>query len=291
MMRISLFGKGLTVSMRVLNDHKIFLYLLVLSITSCNGYNEQMRKDPVIRHIRVTKIIAHRGYWKAEGAYENSIKALESAAMLGADGTEFDIWLTKDDSVVVNHDAVYAGKTISKTKYSELVKVRLPNGEKLPTLREYLRAAKKYPDLILFLEIHEERMLPLILHTVISEELKNEIVFTSFLKYVCERLHTIDRSLTIVPLHPLPNYASIHDYSKRFKGIAFSLQYFKAHEDIIDEAIDEGMMLATWTVGGTEVYDWFYDHHFNYIITDNPNVLVNHTIGNEKYWHDEVFLK
>lgn len=277
--------------MRVLNNYKILLYLSILFLSSCNGYNEQVRQDSVIRHTRVTKIIAHRGYWKAEGSCENSIKALESAALLGADGTEFDIWLTKDDSVVVNHDAKYAGKIISKTKYSELIKERLPNGEKLPTLREYLRAAKKYPDLILFIEIHEERMLPFILSIVINEKLNNEIVFSSFLKFVCERLHAIDRSLTILPLQPLPNYYSMHEYSKRFKGIAFSLQYFKGHEDIIDQAIEEGLMLATWTVGGAEVYDWFYDHHFKYVVTDNPNVLVNHTMGNEKYWHDEVFIK
>lgn len=267
---------------------KLLIYLPILLFLSCSGYHEQAESDSIARHGRITKIIAHRGYWKAEGACENSIKALEAAAMLGADGTEFDVWVTKDDSVIVNHDATYAGKTISDTKYSELIKVSLPNGEKLPTLREYLRAAKKFPHLILFIEIHDERLLSHILYIVKQEELKNNIIFTSFMKFVCERLHSMDRSLTIAPLQPLPSYGSIHEYSKSFKGIAFSLKYFKEHEGIISQAIEDGLMLATWTVGGSDVYDWFFDRGFQYVITDNPHMLVNHTNGNKKYWYDET---
>ena len=61
---------------------------------------------------RETKIIAHRGYWKAEGTFENSISSAKSAAAIGADGIEVDVWITADDSIVVNHDEIYHGLDI-----------------------------------------------------------------------------------------------------------------------------------------------------------------------------------
>ena len=53
-----------------------------------------------------TWIIAHRGYWKSEGSAQNSITSLKRAAEARAYGSEFDVQLTKDQNVVVNHDEI-----------------------------------------------------------------------------------------------------------------------------------------------------------------------------------------
>ncbi len=46
--------------------------------------------------------IAHRG---ASGEYpENTLLAFEKAILQRADAIELDVWLTKDDQVVVIHD-------------------------------------------------------------------------------------------------------------------------------------------------------------------------------------------
>ena len=53
------------------------------------------------------KIIAHRGYWQTSGSAQNSLASLVKADSIGCYGSEFDVWLTADDRLIVNHDRVY----------------------------------------------------------------------------------------------------------------------------------------------------------------------------------------
>ena len=84
-----------------------------------------------------TQVIAHRGFWKTEGSAQNSITALEKAAKENLYGSEFDVQITADGKLIVNHDNKFQGYVIGETPYSKLKKIRLSNGEKLPTLKKY----------------------------------------------------------------------------------------------------------------------------------------------------------
>lgn len=90
-----------------------------------------------------TKVIAHRGYWKCEGSAQNSIASLTKAAEAKVYGSEFDVQLTKDKEIVVNHDDSIQGICIFDTPFAELKDLKLSNGEKLSTLDDYLVAGKK----------------------------------------------------------------------------------------------------------------------------------------------------
>ena len=87
------------------------------------------------------KVIAHRGYWKTDGSAQNSIRSLVKADSVKVFGSEFDVWLTSDDKVVVNHDRVFKGVDFEHATLDEVRNVRLDNGEKVPTLDEYLSEA------------------------------------------------------------------------------------------------------------------------------------------------------
>lgn len=69
---------------------------------------------------RKTKVIAHRGYWKTEGAAQNSIRSLERANEIKVYGSEFDVHLTADNVPVVYHDRKIEGKDIQTASYAEL---------------------------------------------------------------------------------------------------------------------------------------------------------------------------
>ena len=60
------------------------------------------------------KVIAHRGYWETEGSAQNSIRSLFKADSIGCYASEFDIWMTKDSVVVLNHDPSINGIVIEK---------------------------------------------------------------------------------------------------------------------------------------------------------------------------------
>ena len=100
-----------------------------------------------------TKVIAHRGYWKTEGSAQNSIRSLERANEIKVYGSEFDVHLTSDNVPVVFHDRKINGMEIQTTPYAELKDLKLPNGETLPTLEQYLDRAKKLKKTKLIFEL------------------------------------------------------------------------------------------------------------------------------------------
>jgi glycerophosphoryl diester phosphodiesterase len=85
-------------------------------------------------------IVAHRGAWKLNNFPQNSVAALKQAISLKCTGSEFDVRMTADDSLIINHDPKYHDLEIEKTNYSDLIQYKLTNGEVLPTLRHYILA-------------------------------------------------------------------------------------------------------------------------------------------------------
>ena len=98
-------------------------------------------------------VIAHRGAWKKYSLPQNSIASLQNAVRLGVAGSEFDVQLTADEVLVLNHDPVYEGMHIEKTDYGSLTKHPLKNGEVLPTLDTYLKTGMNQQRTRLILEL------------------------------------------------------------------------------------------------------------------------------------------
>ncbi|GAA4415900.1 hypothetical protein GCM10023187_46830 [Nibrella viscosa] len=106
-------------------------------------------KDQFIRN----KVIAHRGAWKHTDAPQNSLASLRQAIQLGCMGSEFDVHMSADSVLFVNHDPAYQGTFIEKTNANELSRLTLTNGENLPTLEAYLQEGMKQNRTRLILEI------------------------------------------------------------------------------------------------------------------------------------------
>ena len=103
-----------------------------------------------------TQVIAHRGFWKTDGSAQNSIAALVKADSINCYGSEFDVWLTADNQLVVNHDSTFKGVNMQKSTAQQCTAVILDNGEQLPTLRQYLeKAGQLKTRLILELKSHK----------------------------------------------------------------------------------------------------------------------------------------
>ncbi len=98
------------------------------------------------------KIIGHRG--ASSLALENSIESIKAAIKAGVDAVEIDIRATKDNKLVLCHDK-NTGKVsseslnINENNISKLLKVRLNNGQYMPSLDQAITAASNTP---LFIE-------------------------------------------------------------------------------------------------------------------------------------------
>ena len=105
-----------------------------------------------------TKVIAHRGFWKTPGSSQNSISSLLKADSIGCYGSEFDVWIAKDNKLVVNHDPVYKMRPMEYSKGDALTGLKLSNGENLPSLEQYLETGKNCKtQLILELKAHSNK--------------------------------------------------------------------------------------------------------------------------------------
>lgn len=93
---------------------------------------------------RPPQVLGHRGAKHA--APENTLRAFDLALGEGAAGVELDVRMTGDGELVVLHDpelpaACFAGSprpAIGELSASQLASVRLPDGERIPTLQEAL---------------------------------------------------------------------------------------------------------------------------------------------------------
>ena len=102
-------------------------------------------------------ITAHRGFWNSEagGHSENSLAALRAAQDERFWGSEFDVHLTADSVVVVNHDATFHGRKIHTSPLDSLLPDRLPDGETIPTLDAYLAQGAASPRTVLVFELKQ----------------------------------------------------------------------------------------------------------------------------------------
>jgi len=111
--------------------------------------------------------LGHRGH-VSETTFENTLDAFLAAYNFGADGTEMDIFHTRDDVAVVFHDQTLAGLTRSKPgqncpdtagigdlSLTELQRqCELKNGDDIPTLESILQQFNQ-TDFLLYLEFKD----------------------------------------------------------------------------------------------------------------------------------------
>ena len=227
-----------------------------------------------------TQVIAHRGFWKTEGSAQNSIMALEKAAEAQLYGSEFDVLMTADGKVVVNHDSSIEGMVIAETPYKKLKNIRIKNGEKLPTLKNYLKKGKKL-DIQLILEAKplptkemEDEAIAKMVKMVKKMGLEKQVEYISFSLNMCEQLAKLTPESEIAYLEG--NIAPSELKKKGINGIDYHLNVIlNKHPEWVEEAHRLGMKVNVWTVNNESDMKKLIDMKVDYITTDQPLELKN----------------
>jgi beta-glucanase (GH16 family)/glycerophosphoryl diester phosphodiesterase len=256
---------------------KLIVFILLASLPACNVSKKTVTKANAGTK---NKVIAHRGAFKKNAFPENSIAALHEAIRLGCYGSEFDVRMTADDSLIINHDPHYHGKEIEKTNYADLQPFRLSNGEKLPTLREYILAGiqnNKFTQLVCEIKpsgISGQRARAIAGKAVkLFQELKatKQVVYISFDYEVLKQ---------ILLENPLANTQYLNGEkspeqlkANGIRGADYHYSVFKQHPDWIESAKKLGIALNGWTVNDKENLDWLLANDFDYITTNEPELL------------------
>ena len=227
-----------------------------------------------------TKVIAHRGFWKTEGSAQNSITALLKADSIGCYGSEFDVWLTSDGELVVNHDSSFNGIHMEKKSAEEITNLKLANDEHLPTLQQYFEAAQKTTiKLILELkrlntpELETETVKKIIAMAKIYN-LDNRIEYISFSQHATEEFIRLSPKGT--PVYYLNG--NLDPQQLKAMGCAgpdYNLKIFKQNPQWIVQCHELGLKVNVWTVNSIENMEWCIQHKIDFITTDEPIALQN----------------
>ncbi len=276
----------------------IFLILVLTSLFACNDNV----KDKIIFADNI--VVAHRGAFKAKELPENSIAALKHAIELKCTGSEFDVHMTADSVLVVFHDAHYHDLIIKETTYQELSKFKLSNGEVLPTLRNYILAGmENNTNTGLVVEIkpskdleHNLKMTKQVMTLV--EELKAEPYVHSYISFGYDILQKIVEIDSLAKTQYLNGSKSPKQLKEDgITGLDYHLNVFKKNPHWIKEAKELGLSLNAWTVNDQEDLDWLLVNEFDYITTNEPELLferIKTTPINKGYslvWSDEFNYK
>ncbi|WJS92972.1 glycerophosphodiester phosphodiesterase [Flavobacterium johnsoniae] len=249
-----------------MNIFKISSLAFLIAFTSCNAQKNA--------------IVAHRGAWKKNNLPENSIAALRYAIDLKLPGSEFDVWRTADDSLVINHDAHYNKLLIEETNYANLIKFKLSNGEKLPTLYEYISAGIKNNKHTLLVceikpsELSKERGQKTAVATVETiKKLKanKNTCYISFDYDILKKIREIDLKTSLQYLEG--NKSPKEVKADKINGVDYHYSVFQKHPEWIQEAKENKIILNAWTVNEVKDMDWIIEHKFNYITTNEPELL------------------
>ena len=226
-----------------------------------------------------TAVVAHRGFWNCEeaGYAKNSVAALRCAQEAGFWGSEFDVNMTADSVLIVFHDGEIDGKKIEFHPYSEFKDIRIANGERIPTIDEFLAQGKKHPQTKLVYELKtlscpeaEDTFVNLAVANLAENGLlhPDRVMFISFSLHICRRLAVMLPGYTVQYLNSDQSPRQLD--SLGINGVDYNHAVFTEHPEWYREARRLGMSVNAWTVNDEEGMMRMIDMGVDQLTTDNP---------------------
>jgi glycerophosphoryl diester phosphodiesterase len=232
-------------------------------------------------HSKYNPVIAHRGAFKKNAFPENSIASLREAIRLSCAGAEFDVRMTADDSLIINHDPHFAKMDIEKHTYAQLAAHSLSNGESLPTLRNYLLAGVKDNQRTrLILEIKSSPS-----GTARGELIADKVLqlvkecgaapITEYISFDLAILKQLLKTDSKVITHYLNGELSPYALkSLGIRGMDYNYSVYQKNPHWITESKNAGVILNVWTVNESAKLDWCLAQKFDFITTNEPELLI-----------------
>jgi len=235
-------------------------------------------------------IIAHRGGMKE--APENSVSTFERAFRCGVDGVEFDVQMSRDDTLFVYHDPTLqrvgldrALGELDRTEIERLALTEADPPQRIPQLKDALRFSD---DGILMIEIKSlpedrasgrirdvtQRTIALAHESVAPHQLPS-LYILSFDNDVLLSVHETDPSLACVlnsnNAHAIMTQPPTDDRHLE----AYCAPVTTITPQFVEWAHERGKRVATWSANDEAAYDAMAAAGVDIIMTDRPQWLMS----------------
>jgi glycerophosphoryl diester phosphodiesterase len=217
--------------------------------------------------------ISHRG--ARAYAPENTLTSFKKALEIGVDAVELDVRKTKDNQLVVIHDADVKRTTngeglVSELTLKEIKGFSAEGGEKIPTLQEALDFLDK--KVKVFIELKEAGVEEQVLSKVNERGLEKNVVIVSFLEDALKKVRELDKGIEIGLIyakHKNPVKAALElkaNYLLAFYRFTHTANVQKAHQN--------GLKVIVWTINKPEEVEEYTAKGVDGIASDKPDILM-----------------
>ena len=216
--------------------------------------------------------IGHRGARAYEP--ENTLRSFKKALEIGVDAVELDVRKTKDNQLVVIHDADVKRTTdgeglVSELTLKEIKGFSAEKGEKIPTLQEALDfLGKKVKTLI---ELKEEGAEEKVLAAVREKGLQKNVIIVSFIEEALRKVRELDRNVEtglLYATHKNPVKAALD-----LKASYLLPLYRFTHTTNVQKAHENGLKVIVWTINKPEEVAEYVKKGVDGIASDKPDIL------------------
>lgn len=217
--------------------------------------------------------VGHRGARAYEP--ENTLLSFKKALEIGVDAVEFDVRKTKDNQLVVIHDANVKKTTngeglVSELSLEEIKKLSTKKGEKIPTLREALNFLDNKVKIVI--ELKEAGLEEKVLSAIREKRLQKNIIIVSFIEEALRKVRDLDKQIEtglIYVKHKNPLRAALE-----LKANYLLPLYRFTHTRNIEKAHENDLKVIVWTVNKPEEVAEYRKKGVDGIASDKPDILI-----------------
>jgi glycerophosphoryl diester phosphodiesterase len=216
--------------------------------------------------------IGHRGARAYEP--ENTLASFRRAIELGVDAVELDVRKTRDNELVVIHNADVNKTTdgnglVNSFTLEEIQKFATEKGEHIPTLEDVLDVVGKRVKVLV--ELKETDTEEKVIELIRRKKLMDDVILISFDENVLSKIRELDDKVTlglIYVRHKNPIKSAL-----ALKAEYLLPLYSFTHSTNVKKAHEAGLKVIVWTINTKEEAIEYKKKGVDGIATDRPDIL------------------
>ncbi len=216
--------------------------------------------------------IGHRGAKAYEP--ENTLTSFKHAIELGVDAVELDVRKTRDNQLVVIHNAdvdktTNGSGSVNELTLDEMKQLSTEKDEKIPTLGEVLDLVGRQAKILV--ELKETGIEGKVLDLIRKKGLMDNVIIVSFHEDALQKIRELDYNVPtglIYVRHKNPIQAALN------LKVHYLLSLYRfTHSANIKKAHENGLKVFVWTINTEEEVAEYKKKGVDGIASDRPDIL------------------